>query len=288
MRNSQICLVAPDQYYLHLPDVRIHYRVFGEGPPLVMLHGLGSSGIDWFPVTPMLADRFQLVLVDLRGHGHSSLPTSRNYAVSRMADDVWAVMEHLGLVQPSILGLSLGGCVALQVAISHHQHLHHVVLVNTFAKLRSQGMRDLWSKVQRMFAAMQGMDRLAEYVAVSLFTDPLKRAFAAERLRHNDLGVILRTMMGLSRWNALSQLSLLPNPVMVLTGDRDKTVPRRCAEELVAGLPNAQWQVVPDAGHALPWDQPDAFCKHVLNFLGASDFETKKDLPEREAQENGG
>lgn len=268
MSNPYLCLLAPPHHFLQLPDVRIHYRIYGEGPPLVMLHGMASSGVDWFPVTPMLADRFQLILIDLRGHGLSSLPLSRDYSVKSMAGDVWAVLDHLELEQVAMLGLSLGGCVTIQSAIAHPGRLSKIVLVNTFAKLRGTGLKDAWAKMKRVLIAMQGMDKLAHYVANSLFSDPVTREIAEERLRHNDVKAIMRTMWSISRLNLLKELPQISAQTLVLIGDRDKTVPRRCAEELMAGIPRAQLVAVADAGHALPFDQPEAFLQHTLAFLG--------------------
>ena len=268
MSNPYLCLLASPQSFLQLPDVRIHYRIYGEGPPLVMLHGMASSGVDWFPVTPMLADRFQLILIDLRGHGLSSLPISRNYSIRSMSEDVWAVMDHLGLEQTAMLGLSLGGCVTIQSAIMQPERLSKIVLVNTFAKLRGSGLKDAWGKMKRGLIAMQGMDKLAHYVATSLFSDPVSQEIAEERLRHNDVKAIMRTMWGISRLNLLKELPQITAQTLVLIGDRDKTVPRRCAEDLMAGIPRAQLVTVADAGHALPFDQPEAFLQHTLAFLG--------------------
>ena len=267
MSHTPLSLVAPAQHYLHRPEVRIHYRIYGEGPPLVMLHGLASSSVDWFPVTPMLADSHQLILIDLRGHGLSSLPRNRDYAIRRMAEDVWEILDHLGLEQTSMLGLSLGGCVTIQAAILHPDRLNKMVLVNTFAKLRGSGPKDAWTKMKRGLVAMQGMDKLAHYVATSLFTDPEIRAIAEERLRRNDVKAILRTMLALSRLNLLKELPQITAPTLVLISDRDKTVPRRCAEELLGGIPHAQLVEVRDAGHALPFEQPEAFIRHTLAFL---------------------
>ncbi len=266
--RQSICLFAPAQYSLHLPDVRIHYRVYGEGTPLVMLHGLGSSGVDWFPVTPTLAARYRLILIDLRGHGLSSLSLSRDYRVERMAEDVLAVMDHLGLEQTAMLGLSLGGCVTLQAAILHPERLHKIILVNTFAKLRSASMKDALSKMRRGVIALQGAEKLAHYVSTSLFDDPEMRAFAEERLRHNDVKAILRSMLALSRMNLLPGLTKITAPTLVMIGDRDRTVPRRCAVDLLSGIPQAQLVEVNDAGHALPFDRPDEFIHQVIDFLG--------------------
>lgn len=258
---------APIHHYLHLPDVRIHYSVAGQGRPLVLLHGMGSSGRDWLPVAPELARHYHLILIDLRGHGQSSLSRHHDYSVRSMAADVWQVVDDLGLNAVSMLGLSLGGCVTLQSAILHPARLEKIVLVNTFAKMRSKGVWDWWAKMKRLVIAVQGMDKLAWYVASGLFQDEDLRQIAYEELRHNDLGVILRTMAGLSRMNLLKELPHISAPTLVLIGDRDKTVPPRCADDLLAGIPQARLEVISDAGHALPYDQPEKFLQAVLNFM---------------------
>ncbi len=252
--------------YVHLPDVRIHYRVMGEGKPLVLLHGLGSAGSDWFPVTPGLAPFYRLILIDLRGHGQSSL-ASTGYRIEAMAQDVMAVLEAEGIARVHVLGLSLGGCVSLQLALAAPERVERLVLVNTFARLRHQGMwRRRLARLRR--ATLGTMDDLARLVAQSLFDDPVAQMQAWDRLRRNDLGVIRRCMMAVARFDVREQLPRLTAPTLVLIGDRDRTVPRLCADELVAGLPCARLQVIPGAGHALPYEQPQAFTAAVRAFLG--------------------
>lgn len=260
-------LHPPPSHYLHLPGVRIHYWLLGAGPPLVLLHGLGSSACDWFPVAPALAAHFRLLLIDLRGHGQSSLADS-GYGVDRMATDVCQVMDSVGIARAHLLGLSLGGCVALQLACTAAQRLDHLILVNTFARLRHNGR--LRQRLARLRRALGAGDALARLVAASLFADPDIQAFAYERLRRNDIGVLRRIMLALARFDLRRQLPAVSVPTLVLIGDRDNTVPRRCAGDLLAGLPHARLHVIPDAGHALPYDQPDAFVQAVIPFLAAA------------------
>ena len=258
-------LLSPPSSFLQLPDVRIHFRVVGEGSPILLLHGLASSGIDWFPIAPALASRHRLILMDLRGHGHSSLSQAKGYGMEAMAGDAWRLLEALAVDKPHVIGLSLGGCVALQMACQHPAALGRLVLVNTFARLRSNGM--LAGRVLRLRRSLGDIDGLAHVVASSLFEDPAVQAFAAERLRRNDLGAIRRTMAALARFDIRRRLPCIPNPVLVLAGDRDRTVPSCCTEELAGGLPQAHLRIIADAGHALPYDQPDAFITAVQSFL---------------------
>jgi len=261
-------LLSPPSSFLQLPDVRIHFRVVGEGPPILLLHGLASSGIDWFPIAPALASRHRLLLMDLRGHGHSSLPQANGYGMEAMAGDAWRLLEALAVDKPHVIGLSLGGCVALQMVCQRPAALDRLVLVNTFAHLRSNGL--LASRVLRLRRSLGDIDGLAHVVATSLFNDPAVQAFAAERLRRNDMGAIRRTMAVLALFDVRRRLSRIPNPVLVLAGDRDRTVPSYCTEELAGGLPQARLHIIADAGHALPYDQPDAFVAAVRSFLSIS------------------
>lgn len=258
--------IALPSRYLQRPDVRIHYRLVGEGPPVVLLHGLGSGGNDWFPITPFLAPDYRLLLIDLRGHGHSSLPRD-SYSIAAMASDVLAVLDAEEIERAALVGLSLGGCVALQTAIQSPQRVSRLVLVNTFAKLRHSGIG--WSRVARLRRALGDVDGLARLVAASLFDDPELQALVFERMRHNDAGAIRRTMWAIARFDVRRRLGQVTAPALALVGDRDNTVPRPCAGDLMAGLPAARLQIIPDAGHALPYDQPEAFVAATRVFLGA-------------------
>lgn len=267
---SSFSLIPPPPYYLDLPGGRIHYNLLGEGPPLVLLHGLGSCTLDWFPVTPGLAPAYRLILVDLRGHGESSRTLEGGYGIKPMSDDVIRVLDELGVERAHLLGLSLGGCVALQLAVKHPARVNRMIVVNSFARLRHQGIRTFVSRLSRLYAALKGMDALARVVATSLFDDPEYQAITYERIRQNDLGVMRQTMLALARFNILDDLKRIQAPTLVLIGDRDRTVSPLCAYDMMARIPRARLRVIADAGHALPYDQPEAFIKHTLEFLGQS------------------
>ena len=263
-------LVPPPSHYLDLPGGRIHYNLLGEGPPLVLLHGLGSCTLDWFPVTPGLAPDYRLILVDLRGHGKSSRTLEGGYSIERMSEDVVGVLDEVGVEGAHVMGLSLGGCVALQLAVSHPRRVNRLIVVNSFARLRHEGIRTLAGRLSRLYAALKGMDALAWIVATSLFDDPEYQAITYQRIRQNDLGVMRRMMLVLARFDILADLKRIQAPTLVLIGDRDRTVSPLCAYDMMARIPRARLRVIPDAGHALPYDQPEAFIKHTLEFLGQS------------------
>src|SRR5690349_13886702 len=114
--------------YLTLPDLRLYYETHGSGPPLVLLHGLGSSADDWLLQVPVLSQRYFTVAVDLRGHGRSRRAGDRgSFTIAQMADDVAALLEQLGQPPALVMGLSLGGCVAQALAVRHPQKVRALV-----------------------------------------------------------------------------------------------------------------------------------------------------------------
>jgi pimeloyl-ACP methyl ester carboxylesterase len=112
--------------YANLNGVNLYYETYGAGRPMVLLHGGLGSGEMFGPILPTLADHHQVIVVDLQGHGRTA-DIDRPLDVRRMADDVAALIDHLGLDRPDVVGYSLGGGVALRVAIQHPQKVGRLV-----------------------------------------------------------------------------------------------------------------------------------------------------------------
>ena len=130
--------------YADVNGVHVYHEVHGEGSPLVLLHGGLMSGEGFAPVLPALTAHHQVVLVDLQGHGRTA-DVDRPLDVRLMADDVAALIEHLGLDRPAVVGFSLGGGVALQVAARHPEVVGRLVSCSaairtdaTYAEMRAQ------------------------------------------------------------------------------------------------------------------------------------------------------
>jgi pimeloyl-ACP methyl ester carboxylesterase len=245
-----------------------------DGAPVVLLHGLGSSSADWKWQVPAFADRYRVITVDLRAHGRSSLAAHAGAAgmsVEMMAEEVGQLLGRLGEPPAHVVGLSLGGCVALTLALVSPGRVRSLVLVNTFARLRPAGWRGAWRMLERMvLLAVAPMPVIADRIARSLFPGPeqgeLRRA-AAESLARNDKRAYFSAVRALARFDVRPRLGEIGCPTLIVTGHRDRTVPRASAELLRRRIPGARMLVVPDSGHATPYDQPHAFNRLVLAFL---------------------
>src|SRR5215510_989931 len=118
--------MAGNGQYADVNGINLYYETHGQGRPMVLLHGGLGSGEMFGPVLPALADHHQVILVDLQGHGRTA-DIDRPLDVRLMADDIAALIEHLGLDEPDVVGYSLGGGVALQTAIKYPAMVRRLV-----------------------------------------------------------------------------------------------------------------------------------------------------------------
>lgn len=255
-----------------LPDLDLYYETSGAGAPLVLLHGLGSSSADWALQMPAFAARYQVITVDLRGHGRS-LDGAWRYTINQMAEDVAALLAQLELPAAHVVGLSLGGCTAQPLAARHPGQVRSLVLCNTFARLRPDGLRGAGRLLRRMWLfGTAPMPVVARYVAVGLFPKPEQadiRAEAVARLGRNRKRPYLAAMRAVAAFDSRALLGSIRCPTLVLAGDRDTTVPRAAVQALARGIPSARLTFIADSGHATPYDQPEEFNRRVLEFLAA-------------------
>lgn len=253
-----------------LNTIDLAYAEAGQGDPLVLIHGLGGSRRDWELQWPALTPHFRMVTPDLRGHGVSPRPPGP-YRIGLFAADVAMLMRRIEARPAHVVGLSLGGAVAQQLALDAPELVRSLVLVNTAASFVSDGWRRRLMGVQRFAATyFRGMDKVAADVAQRLFPHeeqaPLRNE-ATARLSVNAPSAYRNSLMAIARFNAIDQLSSITCPTLVISGDTDYAVPMSVKERLAGGLPNSRLVVIPHSGHATPMDQPEAFNKLVLEFL---------------------
>ena len=256
-----------------LAGSELYYELHGtstDRPAVLLLHGLGSSAADWQLQVPVFAARWRVITLDLLGHGRS--PAARGtLTVEGMAAEVAALLAQLGETPVHVVGLSLGGCVALALALMHPAWARSLTLVNTFARLRPAGLRGAWRMAVRLgLLAGAPMPTVAAYVARGLLPRPEQRAYyeeAAARLGRNRRGAYFAALRAIARFDVATRLGSLRCPTLVIAGDRDQTVPRAAAVALQRAIPGAQFRLIADSGHATPYDQPQVFNEIVLAFL---------------------
>ena len=238
-----------------------------------MLHGLGSCGDDWAPQIPALAERYRVLTVDLPGHHRSARPRGA-LSIDRMAADVDALLDRLAVEGVHVVGLSLGGCVALALALRAPARVQSLVLVNAFAHLRPQRLRAAIRSGGRAFLALAApMSLVAAYVAREAFPradQAALRETARARLAANPRRHYLACLATLMRFDVRDRLGAIRCPTLVIAGARDVTVPLAAKKLLAESIPGARLCVVADSGHVTPFDQADRLNQLLGEHLAAA------------------
>ena len=134
---------------VNLGNIEIYYEIHGQGDPLLLLHGLGSSSRDWEFQIPDFSSHFKTIAIDLRGHGRSGKPAGP-YSMEMFAADTAGFLRSLDLSSAHILGVSLGGMVAFQLALDYPDLIRSLVIVNSVPELIAKNFNDRISYWQRL------------------------------------------------------------------------------------------------------------------------------------------
>ena len=263
--------------WAEINQFRMRYEVAdapagASGAPVIFLHGLGSSADDWLLQVPAFAAERRVITVDLRGHGQSRY--AGRLSVPQMARDVARLLEGLG-GPAHVVGLSMGGCVAVALGILEPDLTRSLTLVNTFARYQPPGDGGVGRVARRLWLLAFGTrTAMAAFIAAGLFPKPEQaplRAAAVASLSQNARRTYWEAIQAIRRFDARAGLGTVRCPALVVMGDRDTTVPRAAGEALAAGIPGARRWLVPDSGHATPMDQPDLFNRTVLDFIAGAE-----------------
>ncbi len=247
----------------------LHYEEYGQGPPLLLLHGLGSSCRDWEYQIPVLAEQYRVIAMDMRGHGRSGKPRER-YSIRGFAGDVEALIEHLNLGPVHVLGLSMGGMIGFQLAVDQPHLLKSLCVVNSAPQVKVQNANDVWQYAKRWgLARLLSMETLGKAIGRNLFPKPeqddLRRKIAS-RWAENDKRAYLASFDAIVGWGVQPKLSRITCPTLIVSADRDYT-PVSLKEAYVKLIPHAKLVVIKDSRHATPLDQPEEFNRVVLEFI---------------------
>lgn len=252
----------------------------GNGPPLVLLHGFTGRSASWSRVGHDLAGRHRLIAVDLIGHGASSAPRDPSrYGFEHALDDLAEVIHQLGLPRAAWLGYSMGGRLALGLALRHPNRVSSLVLESA-----SPGIQDEGERLQRS-AADESLARRIEEIGVEAFVGewerlPMwesQRTLPDEVLHHqrdlrlrNSVTGLANSLRGMgqgaqpSYWDRLAEIQA---PVLLIAGSRDRKY-ASLAGQMGIKIPDATLSVVPEAGHAVHLERPQQFTAAVRDFLG--------------------
>ena len=276
---------AIQRFPVHIATVnghRIAYLDEGQGPPLILLHGYGGSMWQWEYQQP-LAAHFRVITPDLLGSGLSDKPDI-DYRPSELIDSVRGLMDALGLHTATLIGNSMGGGVAIGMALTHPERIHRLVLIDTLPdhvreRLVSPLMRrainthvPTW--LARFGASLFGnrtMEAVLQEVVYdhSLITPLVLERSNRNRRREDMIGPLLSLRDSLPLWEEhyAPRLTAIRPSTLILWGEQDRLFPPQVGRDLQAMIPHARLIVIPKAGHIPQWEQPEAVNRHIRDFL---------------------
>jgi pimeloyl-ACP methyl ester carboxylesterase len=247
--------------------IGMHYvRSGGEKPPVVLLHGLAGNGTTWAPLAHALEHDFDVVMPDARGHGASSAPR-HGYRYDDHANDVVGLLRALDLARPVLLGHSMGGMTAAVVA-SRRAGLRGLILVDpTFlSPERQRDVRD--SDVANQHRRTIGLHK-SDLVAELRARHPRRSLEIVELLAEARLNTCMSAFDVLTPPNPdyRDLVSVIDVPSLLVIGDGSPVVTLEVATELCRLNPRLRIEQIQDAGHGLPFEQPDRLGEVVATFL---------------------
>ena len=257
------------------PGFRMYYEEHGEGFPLLLINGLGSDHLEWLHQIPAFEARFRVVVFDNRGTGKTDVPAGP-YTTAQMADDAASLLRALGISLAHVLGVSLGGMIAQEVALRYPGLVDGLVLGCT----GPGGELSVRPSPEAMaaFALAKGQDREAELrrMLPFLYTDACIHerpdeieGFIRRRLDHPTPpeGYLAQLSAAVTH-DASSRLENVRARTLVIAGDADRLVNWENSVRLAGRIPGAKLVVLPGAPHRLFAETADAFNREVLRFLG--------------------
>ena len=257
---------------LSLPDVDLAYQVEGEGAPLLLIHGLGANAATWELQLQAFAPHYRVIAYDLRG-----TPASRDrlhpqgpFSIPQFAADARALLDHLRVTSAHVLGLSLGGMIAFQMAVDTPHYLRSMTIVNSGPAVVPRNLVEHWAIAMRQLVTrLAGPATFAKILAPKLFPKPehaeLRERFKAT-LGANDPKAYVATLNAILGWTVLDRIGGITIPTLVVSADHDYTSVAS-KEAYVRLMPNAKLVVVEDSRHALPMERAEAFNAVVAEFL---------------------
>jgi 3-oxoadipate enol-lactonase len=268
---------VPRSGTVHTNGQDLFYEIHGDGPPLVLVMGIGYDSSLWMlQQVPILSDRFRVVLLDNRDAGRSSR-AEHPYTIAEMADDVAGLLDALGIRRTHLLGLSMGSMIGMEFALRHGDRLDRLVLAGPGGAPARSAVDpiSIWNWVK-------ATDASGEVFGGQQFTWLFSSTFLRNQQAVQETVALLarnphpieaeaydRQAQAYLRFDVLDRLGGIEAPTLVIVGEQDLLTPPWVVREVAAGIPGARFEIITGDGssHVVPLERPGDFNQLVMNFL---------------------
>ncbi|HEV8643545.1 MAG TPA: alpha/beta fold hydrolase [Methylomirabilota bacterium] len=259
---------------IRVNGIEMHYEEAGEGEVLVLIMGFGGDHRAWGFQTRAFAEAYRVIAFDNRGAGQTDAP-DHPYTTRMMADDTVGLMEALGVERAHVVGVSMGGMIAQELALNHPRRVRSLHLGCTLARPDAylKALTAAWREVRTHL----GREAALRTIGLWLFAPATynERPELVEMILQNALANphpqsltgFLRQGEAVAAHDTLDRLPAIRCPTLVSVGEEDILVPPRFSRELAARIPGATRRTLPGAAHGYFWERPEAFNALCLEFL---------------------
>ena len=255
-------------------NVNIYYEMIGQGEPLVMIRGISSNVDHWYEQVLVLSKKYQLLIFDNRGIARSSDPGG-SFSTRDMAADTVGLMEAVGIKKAHVLGYSMGGMIAQEMALAYPEKVNGLILVATDCgiSLRIKAKPEF----SRLFSEMirLGTNEAKKAAAGCLFAKQTVETRPDIIQRYTEVSLrfpasqktLGKQWAAITQHDACDRLAKISSPTLVITGSEDELIPPENAKVMAQRIPVAQIISIDGGGHLFLIERPEAFNEAVIGFL---------------------
>ncbi len=257
--------------YVTNRGAKIYWEEHGSGPPVLLIMGLSFTSEMWFRMVPRLANSYRTIIFDNRGIGKSDVPRGP-YTIRTLANDAEAVLDAAGVPAAHVLGASMGGMVAQELALRSPGRVLSLMLgctsysglfskwpnfrkgPNQLSWFRAGRQEREWAMRQMLYAAGTPHEWIEEDIGIRCQCNWTYKG-------------VLNQLAGILLWSSYSRLPSIKAPTLVVHGEEDHVLPSQNGRIVASRIPGARFVLVPNAGHILMTDQPEITIQLLLQFL---------------------
>ena len=260
---------------VHVNGLKFHVQTFGSGVPIIMIMGLGAPGDKWKHNYELLSKWFWCIVPDNRGAGLSDKPEAESYTTEQMADDIIGIMDTLDIKKAHVMGVSMGGAIAQQVALKVPDRVLSLILTSTFASVSPAFKKALnlicELKEDTDPAVLKQLNLWMTYGQYTQIHHPekIEKSIEEDAAYPYPMPVYAyKAQCGacLSH-NTAGRLHELKMPVLIAAGAKDLFMNIEKTMELVHGISQAEFYLAPEGGHVHQWEYPEPYDSVVVGFL---------------------
>jgi len=249
--------------------VMLDYADEGQGEPMIIVHGLGSSHRDWEDQIALLSQYFRVVAPSMRGFGESE-KNHPGHSVKTWSEDVLALADHVGFDTFHLMGFSMGGAISYQTAVDQPKRLRSLTIINSLPSFElNEWYKHMMVLYRIAMAKVVGMKRLARFVAKRVFPEEHQadlRRRMIKRHENNDQDSYVKAVKALAGWSVADRIDQLELPVLVLAADQDMT-PVDDKLIYLEQMGNARLEVIKNSRHVSHVDQAEVVFEHIRDHV---------------------